>query len=71
MPAHGKIVLYKRSKLLGGYALAVRDPWSYHIKRVHVTDEELNMYIRKFGEQIISEDEFVKWWCEIHSIKKC
>jgi len=71
MSSHAKVQLFKRTKLINGYALAVRDPWNYHIKRVHVSEEELNMYLKRFGELILTEDDFLKWWCEIHSIRKC
>jgi hypothetical protein len=61
-----KIVLFEESSMLGGYSLAVRDDWVYKIKRVHVTENEKKLYLEKFGENIITYNEFYAWWCQIN-----
>lgn len=48
--------------MLGGYSLAVRDDWSFKIKRVNITEEERVAYEEKYGEQILTYSEFFKWW---------
>jgi len=57
-----KVKLFEENKLLGGYSLAVRDDWSFKIKRVHVNEEEKEAYIAKFGEEILTYSEFINWW---------
>ena len=37
------VKIFEESPMIGGYALAVRDDWSYKIKRVNVTEEEKNL----------------------------
>ncbi len=34
------VKIFEESTMVGGWALAVRDDWSYKIKRVNVSDEE-------------------------------
>lgn len=58
----GKVKLFEENKVLGGYSLAVRDDWSFKIKRVHVTEDEKNAYIEKFGDEILTYSEFLNWW---------
>ncbi len=62
-----KIKLFEESPMLGGFSLAVRDDWNYKIKRVHVTPEEKEAYLEKFGEEIISYNEFFEWWTEFNN----
>lgn len=57
-----KIKLFEENKVLGGYSLAVRDDWSFKIKRVHVTEDEKNAYIEQFGEEVLTYSEFFNWW---------
>jgi len=56
------IELFKENKIIGGYSLAVRDDWSFKIKRVNITEKEKDAYKRKFGSEIITYEEFFKWW---------
>ncbi len=58
----GKVKIFEENKLLGGYSLAVRDDWSFKVKRVHITEEEKNAYEEKFGDTIITYSEFIEWW---------
>jgi hypothetical protein len=58
----GKIQLFVENKMLGGYSLAVRDDWSFKIKRVSISEIEKQAYENKFGEQILTYTEFFKWW---------
>jgi len=64
-----RIKLFEESPLLGGYSLAVRDDWVYKIKRVHVTQDEKNLYEKDFGDIIITYNEFFDWWVKINNIK--
>jgi len=63
----GKINIFEENKLLGGYSLAVRDDWSFKIKRVHVSEEEKNAYEKKFNETILTYTEFFNWWKNFQS----
>lgn len=57
-----KVELFEESPMLGGYALAVRDDWTYKIKRVHVSEDEKEAYLEKFGEEILTYESFFEWW---------
>ncbi len=59
------IELFKENKIIGGFLLAVRDDWSFHIKRVSVTKKEMEEYKRVFGKKIITYKEFFEWWISI------
>jgi len=58
----GKIKTIEENKLLGGYTLAVRDDWSFKIKRVHITDAEKEAYENAFGDKILTQTDFFNWW---------
>ncbi len=58
----GKVNTFDENKLLGGYSLAVRDDWSFKIKRVHITEEEKEAYEQAFGDTIMTYSEFFNWW---------
>jgi len=63
--------IYRKSKLLGGFALMILDDAGYKIKWVHLTEEGLQLYLKKFGEKIIKESLFLDWWCNIYNSKAC
>lgn len=63
----GKIKVFEENKLLGGYSLAVRDDWSFKIKRVHISEEEKNAYQKIFDETILTNTEFFNWWKNFQS----
>ena len=50
------------NKMLGGYSLAVRDDWSFKIKRINISEDEKNAYEEKFEDQILTYTEFFDWW---------
>jgi hypothetical protein len=58
----GKVKIFEENKLLGGYSLAVRDDWSFKVKRIHITEEEKQAYEEEFGDTIITYTEFIEWW---------
>ncbi len=58
----GNIQTFIENKMLGGYSIAVRDDWSFKIKRVNITDAEKEAYQNKFGDNIITYTEFFSWW---------
>jgi len=60
------VKIFEESTMIGGYALAVRDDWSYKIKRVNVTEEEKNAYLKEFGENIVTFDQFFNWWVKFN-----
>lgn len=66
----GKILTFEENKVLGGYSLAVRDDWSYKIKRVHITEDEKDAYEQTFGDKILSYTEFFDWWQKFYENKK-
>ncbi len=55
----------KANPLLGGVNLALREDWGFKIRRVHITDRERDLYLKTFGEIIISQSEFFEWWKSI------
>ncbi len=57
-----KIELFNENRTLGGYSIAIRDDWSFKVKRLHISVEEKEAYEKKFGEQILLEKEFMAWW---------
>lgn len=57
-----KIEIFKENKMLGGYLLAVRDDWSFKIKRVSISEEEKHAYEQSFGSKIITYSDFFNWW---------
>lgn len=61
-----RVKLFEESPMLGGWSLAVRDDWSYKVKRVNVSDDEKELYEKKFGDEIITYDEFFNWWVGIN-----
>lgn len=65
-----RIKIFEENKVIGGYSLAVREGWSYKIKRVNISEREKKLYEETFGEELISYDEFFDWWCRINKIGK-
>jgi hypothetical protein len=63
--------IYRKSKLLGGYALMILDDAGYKIKWVHLHEEALQSYLKIFGEKIIKESLFLDWWCDNYNSKAC
>ena len=59
-----KIELFKENTALGGYSIAVRDDWSFKIKRLLIKAEEKDAYEKKYGHKILLEREFIIWWEE-------
>jgi hypothetical protein len=59
-----RIELFKENTALGGFSIAVRDDWSFKIKRLHITVEEKEAYEKKFNDEILHEKEFLQWWME-------
>ncbi len=64
-----KIELFKENKTIGGYSIAVRDDWSFKIKRMHISEADKEKYVQKFGNKIILESEFMDWWVAINQLK--
>lgn len=65
-----RIELFKENTALGGYSIAVRDDWSYKIKRLHISVEEKEAYEKKFGNSILLEREFLDWWTKLKKEKE-
>lgn len=59
-----RIELFKENAALGGFSIAVRDDWSFKIKRLHITVEEKEAYEKKFKAEILLEKEFLEWCTE-------
>jgi hypothetical protein len=57
-----RIDLFKENPVLGGYSIAVRDDWSFKIKRIHIGNAEMEAYLKQFGEKILLERDFMEWW---------
>ena len=57
-----RVKIFEESPMLGGYSLAVRDDWSYKIKRVNITEAEKEAFEKEFGEeQKVLEDLLLKY----------
>ncbi len=48
--------------MLGGYTLSVRNDWSFKLKQVNVSASEKEAYENRFGDEIITYQEFFEWW---------
>ncbi len=57
-----RIELFKENTALGGYSIAVRDDWSFKIKRLHISVEEKEAYEEKYQDKVLLEKEFLEWW---------
>jgi len=57
-----KIEVFKESPTLGGFSIAVRDDWSFKIKRIHISIVEKEAFVKEFGSKIMLEQDFMKWW---------
>ena len=64
-----KIKVIERNRIIGGYTLSVRDDWVFKIKKVHLTEVEKDKFLEKFGEQIITFNEFYEWYKEMKKQK--
>jgi hypothetical protein len=49
-------------KIIGGYILSVKDDWVYKIKKVHLSESEKDHYLEKFGDSMITYNEFYEWF---------
>ncbi|HAN17240.1 MAG: hypothetical protein A2X13_00145 [Bacteroidetes bacterium GWC2_33_15] len=56
-------------QVLGGYYIPVRNDWNNKISRRHISENEKELYEQQFGEEILNEDEFFKWWKNNHQSK--
>ncbi len=56
-------VFFEKCKVswMPGYYIPVRNSWSFHLKKVHLTGKEKEQYEREFGEKILYDYEFEKW----------
>jgi hypothetical protein len=57
-----RIEIFKENPTLGGGSIAVRDDWSFKIKRIHITAAEKMAYELAFGNKILLEKDFLDWW---------
>ena len=63
-----RVKIFEESPMLGGYSLAVRDDWSYKIKRVNITEAEKEAFEKEFGENLITYDTFFNWWVQFNKL---
>lgn len=47
---------------LAGYYIPVRNDWNYQIMKRHISEKEKEAYKQEFGEKILSDNDFFKWW---------
>jgi hypothetical protein len=69
MTEHGTKIM-EPDKIIGGYTLSVKDDWVLKIKKVHLSESEKDKYLQKFGEQIITFNEFYEWFKTIKKQNK-
>ena len=65
----GKVQTFIENKIIGGYSLAVRDDWSFKIKRVNITEEEKQAYQKEFGDEILTYSDFLNWWLKYNNLE--
>ncbi|MBP5368778.1 MAG: hypothetical protein IKQ70_04170 [Bacteroidales bacterium] len=63
-----RVKIFEESPMLGGYSLAVRDDWSYKIKRVNITEAEKEAFEKEFGENLVTYDTFFNWWVKFNKL---
>ncbi len=56
-----RIQLFKESRILKGYTIAVRDDWSLRVKRILINDYQKELYEKEFEDKLITENEFYVW----------
>ncbi len=64
-----RIEIFKENPILGGFSIAVRDDWSFKIKRIHISVEEKEAFQKQFDNQILLESEFMQWWLNFRQEK--
>lgn len=47
-----------------GYFIPVMNQLNNKTERRFITVAEKEVYLRKFGEKIITKQEFIDWWCK-------
>lgn len=57
-----RIETFRENPLLGGFSIAVRDNWSFKIKRIHIGTAEKEVYEKQYGDKILLEKDFMEWW---------
>jgi hypothetical protein len=57
-----KIEIFKENPTLGGFSIAIRDDWSFKIKRIHISIAEKEAFQKQFGDTILLEHDFMQWW---------
>ena len=65
-----RIELFKENTALGGFSIAVRDDWSFKIKRLHISVEEKEAYEKKFKDVILLEKDFLEWWMKRKKVEE-
>lgn len=58
--------IFEENRRLQGWNISVLDDWGVKIKKRFITEEEKERYLEEFGEKIISESEFMRWWCRVN-----
>ena len=58
-----KIKLFsKANPVTGGYNVAVKSDWGNIILYKYLSEKEKEIYLKEFGEKMITETEFFAWW---------
>ncbi len=65
-----KIPLFEENTAIGGFSIAVRDDWSFKIKRIHINKEDKEAYEKKFKDKMLLEKDFLDWWMEMYKDQK-
>lgn len=48
-----------------GFFIPVRNHWNYHLDNKYLTEEEKELFQKKYGEEIISDTEFDNWYLSL------
>lgn len=59
------IQVFEENRRLFGWNVIVLDDWGTKLRKRFLTDAQKTMYLKKFGEKVIHESEFLKWYEKI------
>ena len=67
---NSRIKLFEESPILKGYIVAVRDDWTYKIKRIFLNKKQKEAYLKHFGEKIVTMEKFFEWLTDYQNKNK-
>ena len=65
-----QLLIKSSNPYLKGYTLAVRNNWNHQIERVYISEREKELFLAKFGEKVVYENEFLNWIDSLYGTEK-